>query len=745
MKKQLILAAFFSVVLFGFGFANFAQAEVIPGIDIIVQKKPGGSAITVQTGADGSFNFTGLEAGNYELTAAWGANTPYRSGKEPIDMTINAKGGTDWVIDIFLFTTGDRKPFEPVKFKIGPKGGMVSGTVTLGGTVAETVTSAKIADNSITSQKIIDANVGTLPTSNWYFLKELRRGIAMTFTWNSVKRANLELDILNERAAELQAVANASSTINFTGLERALQNYQKGQERLITKFNNLKENSDNSNVEALLTKLVERTAKHEELFSQIEAGVRVVAADVNGDGKTEIKFSASDEYFNRAKLVRENSVKTIGSAFEKTAGADIQQRAADQIKRAEVTVAELEAAIIGSPEYFGNLRSASSNYGSPSEPQPQEAVHTTRSNIKRPSRVTIDGDNNIYEVGLPGAAINTTRSNIKRPGVAMDADPIPGVDVKLGKNPGGSIVATTTTGANGSYKFTGLSAGKYDLSVGGKLIKTITVGFNGTISGQMSISDQAQAGSLSSNLAISDQAQGGSLSSYLTVSKGHLDDAKMAFAEGNFGKAYGQARSAEVLARNGIRVATGDVNGDGQADINVTPVNDAPTSTTRNVNGGRDVLIGGGGSDEGKITENESPRPVDRKPAEPKPTPAQPKPVELESTTTSLTSSANPSNAGQSVTFTATVSGGAIPTGYITFADGPTSLIDINLNERGVTTFTTSSLIVGTHTIVAIYSGDSTHSSSKGSTSFTVNEVAMGPTSGSPSSGDGSSAGGGLQ
>jgi hypothetical protein len=67
MKKQMILSAVFGVFLFGFGFANFAMAEEIPGIDIIVQKKPGGKAIQVKTGADGTYKFTRLAPGTYDL------------------------------------------------------------------------------------------------------------------------------------------------------------------------------------------------------------------------------------------------------------------------------------------------------------------------------------------------------------------------------------------------------------------------------------------------------------------------------------------------------------------------------------------------------------------------------------------------------------------------------------------------------------------------------------------------------
>ena len=69
MKKQMILSAVFGVVLFGFGFANFAMASInpIPGIDIIVRSRPGGIAIQVKTGADGTYKFTGLAPGTYDL------------------------------------------------------------------------------------------------------------------------------------------------------------------------------------------------------------------------------------------------------------------------------------------------------------------------------------------------------------------------------------------------------------------------------------------------------------------------------------------------------------------------------------------------------------------------------------------------------------------------------------------------------------------------------------------------------
>ncbi len=93
--------------------------------------------------------------------------------------------------------------------------------------------------------------------------------------------------------------------------------------------------------------------------------------------------------------------------------------------------------------------------------------------------------------------------------------------------------------------------------------------------------------------------------------------------------------------------------------------------------------------------------------------------VALLSSTTTLTSSANPSAPGQAVTFTATVTSTGTPTGTVTFSDGSTGLGTGTL-AAGKATLTTSTLALGTHPITAVYGGSSTIT---GSTSNTVNQV----------------------
>lgn len=90
-------------------------------------------------------------------------------------------------------------------------------------------------------------------------------------------------------------------------------------------------------------------------------------------------------------------------------------------------------------------------------------------------------------------------------------------------------------------------------------------------------------------------------------------------------------------------------------------------------------------------------------------------------TTTSVASSLNPSTVGTSVTFTATVSSttaGTI-TGTVTFKDGATTLGTGTINA-GKATFNTSSLTQGSHSVTAVYGGDTNFATS---TSTAVSQV----------------------
>ena len=101
--------------------------------------------------------------------------------------------------------------------------------------------------------------------------------------------------------------------------------------------------------------------------------------------------------------------------------------------------------------------------------------------------------------------------------------------------------------------------------------------------------------------------------------------------------------------------------------------------------------------------------------------------VNKAATTTTLTSSLNPAVSGQTVTFTAQASP-ASATGNIQFKDGNTLLGTVTLSS-GAASLAVSSLLVGTHSITAIYSGDGNYT---GSTSAALTQTVTAAIPGAP-------------
>ena len=90
--------------------------------------------------------------------------------------------------------------------------------------------------------------------------------------------------------------------------------------------------------------------------------------------------------------------------------------------------------------------------------------------------------------------------------------------------------------------------------------------------------------------------------------------------------------------------------------------------------------------------------------------------VQQASTTTSVNAGAPSSLFGQSVTFTATITvvtpGAGTPTGTVIFMDGLNELGTGTLDSAAAATFTTAALALGSHSITAVYSGDTNFTTS---------------------------------
>src|SRR3989304_6061622 len=106
---------------------------------------------------------------------------------------------------------------------------------------------------------------GVLPTNPFYFFKEFTRGVRRFFIFNSVRRAEFDLDILDEKAEEL-TIVEVLDPNNIDALNRALENYNENVDRLRDNLERLAQEADNPNVEDLIKRLEERAGMHNELF-----------------------------------------------------------------------------------------------------------------------------------------------------------------------------------------------------------------------------------------------------------------------------------------------------------------------------------------------------------------------------------------------------------------------------------------------------------------------------------------------
>jgi hypothetical protein len=97
----------------------------------------------------------------------------------------------------------------------------------------------------------------------------------------------------------------------------------------------------------------------------------------------------------------------------------------------------------------------------------------------------------------------------------------------------------------------------------------------------------------------------------------------------------------------------------------------------------------------------------------------------LPATTTAVASSLNPSTSGQSVTFTATVTGGSLPTGTVNFTSNGAAISGCGAVAlaAGNSQCSTSTLSVGSDAIVATYSGDSNNAGSSAALTQVVNPL----------------------
>lgn len=185
-------------------------------------------------------------------------------------------------------------------------------------------------------------DVGVLPSSKWYFLKEFSRSISRFFTFTAVGKAELEMEIANEKAAEALSVQEESPD-DQDALLSAIENYTDAGERLRARLSGLNKVTDeNPKVEKLLLKLDEHTLKHAVLLNQLAE--RWNTDPYVEDANVVNPKATRDNHLQGAVDIAQKKIQeVVDIGVQKE--TNIEEKAAAQIDRAETAIKELESAL----------------------------------------------------------------------------------------------------------------------------------------------------------------------------------------------------------------------------------------------------------------------------------------------------------------------------------------------------------------------------------------------------------------
>lgn len=364
-------------------------------------------------------------------------------------------------------------------------------------TTAPAVTASDIRlEETITIHDLGVDDPGILPFSRFYFFKEWGRSFRRLFTFNPTAKAELELRIVNQKAAELKKIEETQPQ-NLEAIKKAAENYGKSQERLKIKLEGLRETSQNPKVNELLDKIVDRTVKHERLFEEIEQ-----------------KFKDREEIKSLTEKSKSLIEDSLTAAFQKDESAKFVGR----LENAFIQIKGSDLKHIRSLEFIDRFSSKTSG---DTERSLEKLRQDFRERLKENIEEIIFGrgqDLGQFIEAIPGDAV--------RHFVILEE-----IQEKAEKRLAEAIEKSAKIlekAAEKQIDFTE-KVGEQILEAQEKIIKL-----------EFRLENATETPKVVFDL--------------LAKAKDHLLRANQAFDEGKYGEAFGQARSAEVLARNGLEI-----------------------------------------------------------------------------------------------------------------------------------------------------------------------------------------------
>lgn len=373
-----------------------------------------------------------------------------------------------------------------------------------GGTFAKVDQTDAVTDvlreEAVTSQDLEVAEPTLLPSSPFYFFKNFGRAIQRTFTFNPVRKLELELRFADEKLAETKKLAETSPE-RTEAIDRAIENYRTSADRLKARFETLAETSQNPNVDRLLEKLTDRTVKHEKLFAELKA-----------------KFEENPEL----KRKFETATETIEAFAATAAQKDEPEKFARKLERALIEVKGSDLKHVRSLEIIDRIHEKADERLREKladiREDFSERLHEDLEEFAEKHDAAASGIIRDTLEGLPGdkARRLIIIEELKGRAAGRVGEALEEADEALGKT-----VREREDPAE--------HAAEAIRHAGERLIK-----LEATMKAAATVPPAVEA--------------------HARQSRTHLELAKAAFAEQRYGEAFGQARSAEVLARNALRI-----------------------------------------------------------------------------------------------------------------------------------------------------------------------------------------------
>jgi len=348
----------------------------------------------------------------------------------------------------------------------------------------------------VTTEDLGISDPGLLPTNPFYFLKEWGRGVRQLFAFNPIKKAELELRFTNEKAAELKKLENLDPE-NEEAIKSALENYKDNQQRLIVRFENLSENSENPNVDRLLEEFTDKAVKHTKIFDDL--------AD---------KFRDNEELANLADDARE----ILGEVAARAAENDLPGKFAAKLEAALISGKGSELKHVSSMEIIDRFSKSASG-------DARDSLEKLREDFSLRLEEDIDeavkkhGEKIVQDVirNLPG-------DELRRASILKELE-----------DRGNFRVSETIREI--SKEFDERVLGTENIKE--KTFEQIKVAKEFLIHLEEKLSEDSDLAEVSK--------------SKLEEAKDHLNKAEESWNSENYGEAYGQARSAESLMRSAVK------------------------------------------------------------------------------------------------------------------------------------------------------------------------------------------------